>query len=332
MPSERTLVTELSTALGMVGCATLDDAVRNMPDALADVSTAAWTQLQDLYSDGSHRVEFENGFANGEAFLRAPDALRGRKPLLVEWTGGRRPPGDEVVPSDLRIDHVYLISCKYLSRILHNPSPARLVEGLLTHGLVDDRSDWYHRTAPLEYQRLYEACIEHVGLADLPARASDLVKSDRRVLASALTGHWPGDTAAAYAELCRAVSNATAQRWSERIGRDNAEPMLWRLLRIGSAPYFVLGVDRKGSMQLRVDTPWDWRQAYQLRKFEVTAQEGGQPRVRWMATYETRHTGAVGLVHGHVELRWSHGRFGQPPEAKVYLDTRHEDVPGYHQL
>jgi hypothetical protein len=33
-----------------------------------------------------------------------------------------------------------------------------------------------------------------------------------------------------------------------------------------------------------------------------------------------------------VELRWSHGRFGGPPEAKVYLDTPHHEVPGYHSL
>jgi hypothetical protein len=33
-----------------------------------------------------------------------------------------------------------------------------------------------------------------------------------------------------------------------------------------------------------------------------------------------------------VEIRWSHGRFAQPPEAKVYLDTPMADLPGYHPL
>jgi hypothetical protein len=37
-------------------------------------------------------------------------------------------------------------------------------------------------------------------------------------------------------------------------------------------------------------------------------------------------------VEGHVEIRWSHGRFAGPPEAKVYLDTPHHDVPGYLPL
>ena len=37
-------------------------------------------------------------------------------------------------------------------------------------------------------------------------------------------------------------------------------------------------------------------------------------------------------MKGHVEVRWSHGRFSGNPEAKVYLDTAHAAVPGYHPL
>src|SRR5664280_1686897 len=42
--------------------------------------------------------------------------------------------------------------------------------------------------------------------------------------------------------------------------------------------------------------------------------------------------GLTRTVAGHVEIRWSHGRFAQPPEAKVYLDTPMAQLPGYHQL
>jgi hypothetical protein len=37
--------------------------------------------------------------------------------------GGHKPPGLEQVPADLRVDHVYLVSCKYGSSILHNVAP-----------------------------------------------------------------------------------------------------------------------------------------------------------------------------------------------------------------
>lgn len=120
--------------------------------------------------------------------------------------------------------------------------------------------------------------------------------------------------------------------WTARITPRNAEPVLWRLLRIGSAPYFILGASPQGSMRLRIDTPWDWRQSFRLRRFEIEPQPGGQPRVGWAAKYEARRTSTEHVVRGHVEVRWSHGRFGQPPEAKVYLDSTHDQVPGYHPL
>jgi hypothetical protein len=105
--------------------------------------------------------------------------------------------------------------------------------------------------------------------------------------------------------------------------------VLWRLLRIGSAPYFVLGASRERTLRLRVMTPWDWRQAYELRRVDVWGDDAGQPQVRWQATVRDRQAGADVAVDGHVEVRWSHGRFARPPEAKVYLDTPHHQVPGY---
>jgi hypothetical protein len=38
------------------------------------------------------------------------------------------------------------------------------------------------------------------------------------------------------------------------------------------------------------------------------------------------------VVEGHVEVRWSHGKFGGVPEAKIYLDTPHHKVAGYQPL
>lgn len=334
MPSERTFVTEIATGLGMFGDDDLASVIARQPAEFANLTTPNWDweRLAMLWQSGRFETDFVAGFLNGRAFLAAADALNGRPPRIVEWTGGRRAPGDEVVPSDLRIDHVYLVSCKYLSRILHNPSPARLVEGLLTHVPGSDARDWFHRVAPLEYQDLYERCAAAVAGEPLPARAADLSVLQRRRVALALRSGWPGGTAEAYARLCQSVSEATANIWRMHITPRNAELVLWRLLRIGSAPYFILGSSQTGTMRLRIDTPWDWRRAFRLRRFVVAAQGGGQPRVAWSAVYEARESAEERTVGGHVEIRWSHGRFGQPPEAKVYLDSSHEEVPGYHAL
>ncbi|MGH9028718.1 MAG: hypothetical protein ACRDV4_03795, partial [Acidimicrobiales bacterium] len=332
MPSDRTFVTELATGLGTLGDDDMCLALGRRPAEMANLEVGDWERLHSLWESGAYSGDFEAGFANGRAFLEAPDALRGRRPRMVEWTGGRRPPGDEIVPSDLRIDHVYLVSCKYLSRILHNPSPSRLVDALLTQAAVDDGRDWYQRVAQAEYQQLYEECTRALGHRSFPALASELTVEQRRVLSRDLRGGWPAGAAHLYSRLCGVVSDATARSWNGRIGERGAESMLWRLLRIGSAPYFILGTSRAGSVRLRIDSPWDWRQANRLRRFEVVAQQGGQPRVGWCAIYEERRTSEERAVRGHVEIRWSHGRFAQPPEAKVYLDSAHEDVPGYHLL
>lgn len=52
----------------------------------------------------------------------------------------------------------------------------------------------------------------------------------------------------------------------------------------------------------------------------------------WRAECTETATGHTRTVAGHVEIRWSYGRFAQTLEAKVYLDTRHDDVPGYDTL
>ena len=66
---------------------------------------------------------------------------------------------------------------------------------------------------------------------------------------------------------------------------------------------------------------------------DITAATSGQPQVNWSASYVERATQhARAIVQGHVEVRWSHGRFAQPPEAKVYLDTPSDELPGYFAL
>ncbi len=105
------------------------------------------------------------------------------------------------------------------------------------------------------------------------------------------------------------------------------------MLRLASATYHVLGVSAAGgSLRLRIDTPWDWRQRFDLRSFDIEPDDAGQPQVRWAATVTDRDAGHDVVVQGHVEVRWSHGRFGGPPEAKVYLDTPPAEVPGYVSL
>ncbi len=337
MPDDRTTATELGTALGTLPFPDVGAALARRPRQLR-VDDEVWGRLDSIAASGRFSAELSSAFANGRAMLEAPDGLRDRTPLTIEWTGGRRPPGDEVAPIDLRIDHVYLISCKYESDIVANASPGRLFDGLLATSGTWERTDWYEVVAPEELASLYRSCLAAAGLTGFPAEPSQCDREQLARLRDALAGRtYPDSTSRSdYSDLCRAVSTASAARWSRQLESSGIAPetMLWRLLRIGSAPYFVLGNDRRTGLpaRFRIASPWDWREQFELVAFLVSPSDAGQPRVDWACTYRSRHDGVERTVQGHVEVRWSHGRFAQPPEAKVYLDTPMSLLPGYHPL
>jgi hypothetical protein len=332
VPSARTEITEIVTGVAIAGAPSVEQGLAGR--AVANVGGEVWRRLRALHADRALPVEFAAAWANGRAFLEAADGLRGRPPRLVEWKGPTQAPGDEVVPADLRVDHVWLISCKYLSKVLANAAPGRLFDRGLAGGPSRAAGDWYDEVAPAAHQDLYAQVRVEVGTrAALPPLAADLTPAHRAELRAYLDGGWSSEARAAYQRLAGEVSRGSAARWKAVVGRrPQAEAVLWRLLRIGSAPYFVLGAQRDRSLRLRVMTPWDWRQAFELRRFDVWGDDAGQPQVRWQARVRDRAGGPERVVDGHVEVRWSHGRFGKPPEAKVYLDTPHHLVPGYVPL
>jgi hypothetical protein len=426
VPSDRTTVTELGTGLGMLGHSDMDAAVRSRSPVMHSLSPEIWQHLAQLRAGGAYDAEFHAAWANGRAFLDASEGLRGRVPEVIEWKGTGRAPGDEVAPIDLRVDHVYLVSCKYVSKILFNVSPAAVFDHLLLAGqsrvsraareVLPGGGDWYAEVAPVPYQALYEEVRSAVvredgvvasgrsaalrtggvrspraggapalpglgapesnvrtgagsgvedagrdsgpspgtsatagiggarsngtsaanaeGLRDLPSRAVELTTAQRDALAQWLRAGWPPGVKERYVELSDAVAWASARRWEAAmdVGGGTGEAMLWRLLRIGSAPYFVLGSSAERSLRLRIATSWDWRQHFQLISIQMDPQRGGQPRVGWQALVRDRSTYELSEVDGHIEVRWSHGRFGGLPEAKGYLDTPHHLVPGYFAL
>lgn len=332
MPAGLTELTEITTALGMLA-STLDSAVAERPPQLLNVSDEAWSRLLEMYGDPRHVKAFRTAFENGQSFLTAVDGLRSRSPLSVEWKGPHRPPGDDVIPADLRIDHVFLVSCKYLSNILANPGPQRLFERLL---VGEERStvNWFHATAPTEFHDLYVAARSHSRLGGLPATHGELTRAQQEALKQELSDRtWPEPLRGPWARVCAAVSTESASRWRAAMPTEREQlRLLWRLLRITTATYFVLGASGSSHLRLRIDSAWDWIQSYELRAFEVFPKMAGQPEVNWRATVRRRSTLAETTIEGHIEIRWSHGRFRGSPESKVYLDTPHTLVPGYNAL
>ena len=176
-----TKVTEIVTGLGTLA-SDLAGALRTRPAALQNVPDAVWNQLIEMHQTGTHAESFRTAFANGAAMLAAEDGLRGRVPRVVEWQGPHRPPGDDVVPADLRFDHVYLVSCKYLSKVLLNPGPSRLFDRLLV-GEERVRANWFAEIAPEPFQNFYEASKRFTGVDSLPDDVLALDKEQQQARA-----------------------------------------------------------------------------------------------------------------------------------------------------
>jgi hypothetical protein len=340
VPAELTVATELSTALGALGYESVSTAPKSPPPQLQGVEYATWEIFSRSVQNHSVAAILTKAIENGRAFLESESALRRRVPAIIEWRGPTRTTGFELVPADLRIDHVYLVSCKYASNVLINASPTHLFEHLLQTRPQSKSHNWYQETAPLEFAELYRLTRiyvnNHLGNVHLPASFEALDNKDKRFLKTALSERrWPEELRGAYMSLCERVSKETAKRWNEQIkAHQRPELLLWRMLRISEAPYFVLGVStrRHEQLRLRVGTPWDWNRFYRLRSFEVSPKSSGQPTVDWRAIISIKNSKEIREIAGHVEIRFSHGRFIQAPEAKVYLDTSHIEVPGYFPL
>jgi hypothetical protein len=338
MPPLHSEITEIVTGLGTL-FTDLDLALLSMPPELSYVSEETWQRLREAFGSQENRQLFASAFENGRALYEASSGLRHRRPLLVEWKGLHRPPGDDTVPADLRIDHVYLVSCKYLSKVLLNPGPARLFRGLLV-GEERSAENWFSVAAPEAFQDFYDTTLDylqdaHVTTDTLPAHPLDLTREQRQLLRDALRARTLPTEALrrSWQQLCNDVSSESARLWRSQLTSPGSHlRLLWRMLRIGSTSYFVLGSDRHSHLRLRVSSTWDWIQRFHLERLTISHRFAGQPEVTWRASIQERSTGLVADIDGHIEIRWSHGRFAGAPEAKVYLDSPLQRVPGYSVL
>ena len=324
MADARTEISEIVTGLGLYGFRDIERALTARPRYIVNVDDDVFDRLDAAFAAGTYADVFQIAYENGSIFARADEGLRGRPPWLVEWKGPHRPPAYEQIPADLRVDHVYLISCKYGSNILHNASPWHVFDRALAERSKHS-GDWFAEVAPESFQEFYAEVRNHVGVGSLPAEVADLDSDHRTVLRTSLTGRWPAALRSDWELVAFEIARASAARVLRRAPtRRDREELLWRLLRLQAAPYFVLGVDTHDSpLRYRVTTPWDFRNRFDLRSLDMWGEHAGQPTVKWRADVTDRADGRERIVEGHVEVRWSHGKFGGVPEAKVYLDTPH---------
>lgn len=183
-------------------------------------------------------------------------------------------------------------------------------------------------------QIYFSAVRSHYGLTDVSSDVTRLDATDRAILKQVLPRQLPSELAVEQAAFCHAMASASADRWQQSMTtpRQRQEFAL-NLLRIPQAIYFLLGVDGQAPLRFKVASRWDWAKQYEVRSLTMLGRIGAmQPTVEWRLTVADHESQAERLIEGHVEVRWSHGRFLGAPEAKVKLDTPLGAVPGYIAL
>jgi len=252
---------------------------------------------------------------------------------LVEWTGGRRPPGDEVARStcaSTTCTWSAASTCRATSPTRHRPGSST---GCWPRPGTGNRPTGTCGRRPTSNRALYAACRTATGLDDLPADPADLTAVDRqrlrRVSRDGRIRPRPGSST----RLC-----AIGSAWRRRALAGQRD--------VAALPG-TSGVEASAHRERHLLLAGGRRQA-------VVATAGGQPlglapglripRSRHrsgecrpapgglVGDFRERDTAKERSVEGHVEVRWSHGRFAQPPEAKIYLDTATDEVPGYFAL
>ncbi len=334
MPSVRTEITEIVTGLAMLGYQSINRALEVRPRHISHVTDDVFDRLEAARAERTHDPEFEAAWQNGLAFARSERGLRGRPPWSLEWKGHQKPASRsiETIPADLRIDHVYLISCKYRSRILHNARPATLFEHCLAPTGPAHRHDWFEHVSPDAFEQIWGPIHGAAGIsASTPPSGTS--KAQRQAIKTYLAANAVDIDSVHYYEFVRDVSEQSARRWRSNLGRsEQRNELLWRLLRMQAAPYFVLGAGQDGApVRYQVATPWDFSQRHTLDCLEIRPGQRRQPSVDWTAHISSGNQSTT-VVDGHVEIRWSHGKLTGAPEAKVYLDTNPLEVPGYFSI
>jgi len=214
MPDTRTEITEIVTGLGLFGFRDIERALAARPRFILNVDDAVYDRLDRAFAGGDHDRAFHTAYDNGAVFARADDGLRGRPPWIVEWKGPHRPPAYEQIPADLRVDHVYLLSCKYGSNILHNASPWHVFDRALSER-AKQSGDWFASVAPESFQDFYAEVRAYVDDPTLPDRVADLAPDHRQRLKAALKGHWPAPLRTDWQLVAFEIARASAARLLE---------------------------------------------------------------------------------------------------------------------
>ena len=136
--------------------------------------------------------------------------------------------------------------------------------------------------------------------------------------------------------MCREVATRSAQLFNMHFKQSMAsnakrsvlDEIARTFFRMDSSNYILAGVERGREFAVLVPSLTlfgrEWRITDVLAEPDLQRE---QSVVAFTVLYENKSTRQSGEAKFHAEVRWSHGKFKQAPEAKLYKDSRNWDVP-----
>ena len=256
MADTRTAVSEIVTGLGLFGFRDLGRAIAARPRFITNVDDTVFDELEEAFASALTDVFGWPGPTVSASPLT--ETASAAAPLVGGVERPHKPPAYEQIPADLRVDHVYLLSCKYGSKILQNASPRTSSTGRSVSG---EPLPWIGSMPSLP-RRMASSTPRSWRTPVSPASARPH-RTDRNIA---------NDSGRRCPAVGRPNSASSGGSWRSRSpgqcrslldnisAKGEREAFVWRLLRLQAAPYFVLGADLKNvPLHYRVTTPWDFR-------------------------------------------------------------------------
>ena len=348
MAVAKTEATELSVALGILQINSPIDITFNEADKIFSGSLnrrkfhAFKTELNNSKNKNLYNDLLEVGQSIRKNYFQSTDV----DSLL--WRSERKLTYSIPNAPDLRVKDIS-ISVKAKSNLILNTSPYNLFVQLPQGKPKAEHSDnWYLGSAPDEYQTLYEYVKIAGDLAHFPETVKEFeeetAKTQRKELVQAINSLSLAQQAEfekLYLQMCYKVSQISACNFNQHFDATQKshflgavlESIAQELFRLDTTEYILAGIDGKEKFAVRIPALSEWRQQWIIEEVKAEADlTKGQSVVNLNVTYQRADTQETFKLRFHVEIRWSHGKFGRSPEAKLYKDFKWDEVGFFKHL
>ena len=345
LASLKTEATELSVAFGLIG-------INPSTVCFEDVeSRFEGTLPEEKFSN------FQNAIANDRSvsriweslYLAAYNTKEVRPDLFpphanIRWYGPLKQSRVVTTPQDL-VMAATAISVKENSRVVFNLSPYNLFVSVPSGLVLATRTDnWFSRMAPREYQALFTLVNANIGFTSITEFDRSAPKHVVKMLQAeieSLDGDRLTEFDRRYVELCRQVSSASASLFNDTLnitletvhGTTLRDELLRYFFRLDAMPYVLIGLETNDPISILVPSVTQWKREWRLSELTAASDpSAGQSVVRFSLVVTSGRARTGTTLPFHAEIRWSHGKFGGNPEAKLYRDFAWRDVPGFQQI